>query len=172
MFDPASERKRMNDQYGWIYLAGLIAIVIGSLVFLKRKRKMPDYAKWDARIGCLMILFLISPACMWVGNYIYTSKVSIPNEQRQIRADADKIIRALTRFKQSHNYYPEQLTELVPQYLEAIPTDPQGRSYRYSSKNDDFLLQFTMPLSGLFGEEALWECSSKQQVPECRFIGD
>lgn len=162
----------MSDLYVGMYLAGLIAIVIGSLVFLRRKRKSPDYAKWDARIGCLILLFLISPACLCAGNYIYSSKVRIPNDQKQIHADADKIISALKQFKQRAGHYPEELAELVPQYLETIPAHPQGWVYRYDAKNDEFLLQFAVPSSGLFGEMALWECSSKKQVPECRFIGD
>ncbi len=161
----------MSDLYVWLYLAGLIAIVTCSLIFLRLKRKSQSYAKWDVRIGCLVLLFLISPACMCVGNYIYTS-VRIPNDQKQIHADAHKIVGALKQFKQRSGHYPEELTELVPQYLEAIPTHPQGWTYRYDGKNDEFLLQFAVPLSGLFGETALWQCSSEKRIPECWYVAD
>ena len=161
----------MHDPYVWFYLAGLIATAIGSLVFLKRKRKSSDYAKWDMRIGGLVLLFLISPACMCVGNYIYTS-VRIPNDQKQIHADARKIVDALKQFKQRTGHYPEELAELVPQYLEAIPSHPQGWIYRHNSQDDEFLLQFAVPLSGFFGETALWQCSSEHRMPECWYVGD
>ncbi|HTP09527.1 MAG TPA: hypothetical protein VMP08_14830 [Anaerolineae bacterium] len=162
----------MSDLYIWIYFAGLIAIVIGSLVFLGRKRHSPDYARWDARIGCLMLVFLISPACVCVSNYVYANQVLIPNEQKQIRSDVDKIIDALTQFKQNHGYYPEQLADLVPQYLEAIPTHPLGWSHRYAVKNGVFFLNFDVPLTGLFPEAARWECNSKNQTPERWYLGD
>ncbi|CAG0934495.1 hypothetical protein TFLX_03517 [Thermoflexales bacterium] len=162
----------MNDLYVGIYLAGLIAIVMGGLVFLRRKRKSSDYAKWDTRIGCLILFFLISPVCICVGNYVHTTQVRTPNEQRQIRADADKIIDALTQFKQSHGHYPEQLAELVPQYLETIPIHPLSWSYRYGVKNGVFFLNFDVPLTGLFFEAARWECNSKNQIPECWNMGD
>lgn len=162
----------MSDLYVWMYLTGLIAIVIGSLVFLRRKRKSPDYAKWDARIGCLMLFFLISPACICAGNYIYSSKVRIPNEQKQIRVDADRIIGALIQFEQSYGHYPEQLTELVPQYLEAIPTHPLDWSYKYGVKNGVFFLSFEVPLTGFFFEAGRWECNSRNQIPECWYLGD
>jgi hypothetical protein len=162
----------MSDLYVWIYFVGLIAFVIGSLIFLKHKRDLQSYAKWDARIGCLILIFLISPAFICVGSYIYSNKVRIPNEQKQIRADADKIISALTQFKQSNGHYPEQLAELVPQYLETTPVHPLGWSYRYGVKNGVFFLNFDVPLTGLFSEVARWECNSKNQIPECWNMGD
>ena len=143
----------MGGFYIWLYFSALILGAIGGLMFVLHRRRSPAYAKWNKRVGCLMFLVLISPVCAGVSNIVYANTVGIPNEQKQIHTDTDRIVEALTQFKQGHGHYPEQLAELVPQYLQFVPVNPaqpQGREYRYAVRNGVFFLNYEILTSGFF----------------------
>jgi Tfp pilus assembly protein PilE len=48
---------------------------------------------------------------------------------------------ALEQFRAAHNQYPANLSELTPNYLNAVPSDPfDGRPLRYRKQNAGYLL--------------------------------
>lgn len=57
--------------------------------------------------------------------------------QRRARDDARKndlrnIQQQLETFYNDQNVYPDALADLVPDYMDAVPTDPQGPAYTYA----------------------------------------
>jgi general secretion pathway protein G len=63
--------------------------------------------------------------------------------ERQVHADFERLATALAAYRAEHPALPEEgsLDFLVPQYLPALPQDPWGRPYLYSSNGDRPLLQ-------------------------------
>jgi hypothetical protein len=50
----------------------------------------------------------------------------------EVRHDLGRVMIALERFRRANNAYPAALTQLVPKYLPAVPTDPfDGKPLKY-----------------------------------------
>jgi hypothetical protein len=78
------------------------------------------------RIGRLAVVAFLALNVVVLGK----SFVILPFARR----DADRIVAALDRYKADHQYYPQELDELVPRYLAGEA--PAGR-FRYQSADGD-----------------------------------
>ena len=98
--------------------------------------------KISALLGiCLFVSFSISIipeslACRWNNKMI---KESINN--------GDLIILKIKLFYEKNGRYPRQLTELFPEYIDALPLPSAGaKQWNYGAeKGDEFRLGFSMP---------------------------
>jgi hypothetical protein len=61
-------------------------------------------------------------------------------------AEGARLIKALDAFKQNNGRYPEQLGELVPKYLDAVPdaskTGSNSLRFWYAPKGDSYRITF------------------------------
>jgi hypothetical protein len=77
---------------------------------------------------------------------------------------AEIIISALYEYEGEHNSFPNELSDLVPDYLEEIPTTTGGQTYFYlTNSTDGFFLAFDMNSHygcGYTDKFKEWECSS------------
>ena len=81
----------------------------------------------------------------------------------------NKIIYSLGNFYREYGYYPENLSELVPAYIEKIPLTTTGSGFYYVKYSDDlnfgpYILSFTcesVPFVGCTYHAKLsnWECT-------------
>jgi hypothetical protein len=107
---------------GAAILIGLDAVVSGSLVFsmlicpiwflvaiLKALVQRKDLRASLARIAIPLVTLAIV-----VGNAVLQSRIA--------RDNAERIIEACTRYKAANGAYPNNLDQLVPAYLPAVPS--------------------------------------------------
>jgi hypothetical protein len=77
---------------------------------------------------------------------------------------AEIIIRSLYLHKEAHNSFPNELSDLVPDYLDKIPTTTGGQDYFYlANSTDGFLIFFSINSHygcGYTDKLKEWECSS------------
>ncbi len=66
----------------------------------------------------------------------------MPADRRQVRKDGNRIVEALHEYKQYEGRYPSSLTDLAPEYLNDLPTQPNGEPFRYKAGEEDFNLVF------------------------------
>ena len=87
-----------------------------------------------------------------------------PEIEESNKARAETIISALYGYKSEHDSFPNQLSALVPDYLEEIPTTTGGKDYRYlTNSTDGFFLFFELNSHygcGYTDKFREWECSS------------
>ena len=75
---------------------------------------------------------------------------------------AKVIIEALNNYKPIHDYYPENLPELVPEYLETIPNSMMGwfdEPYDYIKHQDGI---FRIYFSSYGGDNYVWYSTSSK----------
>ena len=78
------------------------------------------------------------------------------------KSRAEKIISALYEYEQAHASFPYQLSDLVPEYLDAIPTAVGGQDFFYSIDSvNGFNLSFIVKSHygcGYSDQSQQWEC--------------
>jgi len=108
-----------------IVLIGLVFFWIPSILFSLKK---PDELKFKIGRALIYAIMAISTKALFDFNNILA-------EER-----AEIIISALDTYLRKENSYPNELQELVPEYLDSIPKPKIGPGkYYYSEKKDNAL---------------------------------
>jgi hypothetical protein len=85
-----------------------------------------------------------------------------PKAQRGFDAAAP-LIAALNEHHVDHSQYPDDLVELVPQYVDAIPTRSKGMGFQYEIHGNEYQLSFTYLGPGVnhfhYSPSTGWKCS-------------
>lgn len=100
-----------------------------------------------ALIASLLVLpFVIWGAIDLAGHYLlppYGARNWSKKEKVESTATGNVIINALNQYKRDHGIFPDELADLVPDYLPSIPMPTAGaRSWTYYGRRTDFFLQF------------------------------
>ncbi len=93
-------------------ILGIFFLMAGAFEFyLHRNFRISKY------IG---ILCLICFSTIMISRYVSDYQADLSKEKAKV------IVEALEKFKSANNKYPNQLSELVPEYLEAVPSSSMG----------------------------------------------
>lgn len=113
------------------------------------------------RIILLIAVVIITLAC----NTILPTEEppGVGDKAERGYAVCNQIINALEQFRVETGDYPESLTELVPKYLAAIPTEVNNQPISYTKTEESFSLSFYYIGPGMnactFTPEEQWQCS-------------
>jgi hypothetical protein len=87
----------------------------------------------------------------------------LENEKKN-KEQAEMIIKSLYEYREVHNSFPNELRDLVPEFLKQIPKTTGGQEYFYLiNSTDRFLISFMMSSHygcGYSDKLKEWECSS------------
>ena len=105
------------------------------------------------------ILMILSLAVICLSSCSSDGQIEATNQ-----ANANKVIGALYKYKQSHNSFPNDLKVLVPNYISEIPVTTGGQEFIYKTNaSDGFFLYFDVREHfgcGYTDRFKQWECSS------------
>lgn len=90
------------------------------------------------RLWWVPVVLALLLICWMLLSYAVTRPEPIPPEARELAAQGQPIADALYRFKQEVGLWPEGLEDLVPQYLEGVPS---GWQYRRANRWSGWTLQ-------------------------------
>jgi hypothetical protein len=122
--------------------------------------------KTSIRILLAIISLGIAAAC----NAVRPLTILATDEPPGVGEKADKgyaacepVIAALEAFRAAHGAYPEQLAELVPEYVPDAPVKTDDLDFSYSSTGDTYSLSFHYLGPGMntctYKPAAGWHCS-------------
>ena len=106
--------------------------LIPKSIFLWLKKQSVKPQLYKCLIYFLMAIFIL--AANYLNNQLAASR-------------ANQIIAAVEKFKVVNHRYPKKLTELAPEYIEAIPTAKYavfGNGFFYSSRGDDAFIGYVV----------------------------
>ena len=87
----------------------------------------------------------------------------IGEKAEQGYAISEPVIAALEQFKIDKGFYPDALTELVPEYLSAVPTKDEILDFSYRKTEASFAFSFHYIGPGMntctYTPEEKWRCS-------------
>lgn len=93
---------------------------------------------------------------------LLVSCISYPDIVRINQARGTTIINALYQFRQVHGVFPGRLSELIPAYLDRIPTDIRSQDFLYTTDAvDGFRLSFVIDshrACGFTDQYKKWDC--------------
>jgi hypothetical protein len=117
-------------------LSGLVAAEVGAWLRQRLASPVPEI------IALGLAVLALSP--LWLGFCVLAYQIGIrsPADQRQVREDGNRIVEALHEYKRYKGHYPSSLTGLVPEYLDYLPTQPNGEPFRYKAGEEGFSLVF------------------------------
>jgi hypothetical protein len=111
------------------------------------------------------ILILLLPCYSWFSFNFYLTKIQVPREWAQFQAQETQLIQALRDFKNNNQAYPENLSLLLPDYLNTPIWESGNWTYDYTlSEAGEFALLATIP-QHWFGRPAGSTCHSQQNGP-------
>lgn len=115
-------------------LAGVISVISGIIIFVLKKN-----------ISTIVFSFIFIISLLISSNM----SSSIINNQRQVAFDTGTIIsKALESFYKDNNYYPKDLNDLTPKYIDRVPkmNTPHGDveyfSYSVIDEGKSYILGF------------------------------
>jgi hypothetical protein len=133
LFGQEQEKRRFAEEY-FLYLPGVITN--NRAAHLERMNQLIEAAKLTpaeqeerlkeitaAMKGDPILVRLFTPAAMKIGE-------ACRRGQAELRCSAAAL--AAERYRQKHGRWPEELKDLVPEFLKAVPVDPfDGKPLRY-----------------------------------------
>jgi len=139
---------------------GLAALFYLICRYLIKSKKAAGWA--DTFLFSAFIIFIIYVLAVAAGNFNLSNDVS-----RTLRG-GQKIVAALEEYRKDKDSYPENLSELVPDYLTKLRKTSMGfgGDYAYELLEDGKCFTITFPTSGgkirrYYSKEKLW----KQETP-------
>ena len=80
--------------------------------------------------------------CVFICIFLAGCGVFSAAQMQQTKTSGLTIVTALEKFKEDHGRYPDELADLAPRYLPAIPQPTWGvRRWIYKIRNDEFDLR-------------------------------
>lgn len=86
-------------------------------------------------LTCLVVALIV---LITSGNTAY----DIVNKQKENMAIADELIGSIESYENQYQSYPTALMDLVPDYLEVLPTTTDLLNFEYRPENDTYELCF------------------------------
>jgi hypothetical protein len=101
-----------------------------------QQRDCLSAARGSARVAAMAALVVIL-ACAYVALDIYTGG---QQNASMVEGRAGAILSALSRYKRETGTLPDSLEMLVPQYIPALASCPNGQPYAYSPRGREYTL--------------------------------
>ena len=153
------------------YLIPSIVLFIFSSLYLKLKPSM-KLMRWIRVLSGAISTILIMPLILFMAIFAWEALISNPIERRQFEKDydeAEEIVDGIEKFYANNEYYPAELTDLVPIYLSRLPPEPHIERYLYQLREDEEFM-FTFYAHSRVGFNM--HCSSQGSDMKCSFFDD
>jgi len=72
-----------------------------------------------------------------------------PSQRTQVRADGDRLVLAITAYRDRTGRYPSTLDALVPIEIDHVPSQPDGSPFVYVVSDTEYTLWYRLPGRGL-----------------------
>lgn len=94
-------------------------------------------------IELLIVIVIIGILAVIGGLFMANNAKNKANDARK-KTDLKSIQDALEIYRTDNDGYPAALTELVPDYMSALPTSPDTSLYEYQTDSDTYTLTVTL----------------------------
>lgn len=112
-----------------------------NLSEFKKAQKL--WLRWG--IGIFLVITLLAIGSLALSAYLANKSDGIVLRDARRITDVRIIVTQINHFKVDHSgACPTKLEELVPNYMEVIPLDPNNQSYLYSAKGNDCVVSATL----------------------------
>lgn len=93
-------------------------------------------------IGRIIFVAILCAPCYL--SHIY-QEIKIDYDSELLYEQRDELTGALERFYAKHKRYPNQLSDLVPTYLQVLPKHPRDLGFQYRKLDEQVILSYGVP---------------------------
>ncbi|MBN1213411.1 MAG: hypothetical protein JXA92_12630 [candidate division Zixibacteria bacterium] len=125
-----------HDYIGMLGLLGLVAVPIGITWLVVRLVKVRKVAWWP-------VIFILSGILVLCNGRYIEPLFRDHARERSIR-EAGVLIRAIESYRNSEGFYPVELSQLIPEYIDSIsvPSSMGSKEFVYRRTDETFEVEF------------------------------
>lgn len=114
-------------------------------------------------IGRIIFVAILCAPCYLPHVY---QEINVDYDRELLYEQRDELLGALERFQAKHKRYPNQLSDLVPNYLQGLPKHPRDWGFQYRKIDEQLILSYGVP-TGFPGYPTGQHCELDQGRQSC-----